>query len=60
MKLNMAYCEPCWLFSDQNTNNNWKDGISDWQGLSKKIKDHVISYNHMHACAIYRVNGSKI
>ncbi|KAF0763559.1 zinc finger MYM-type protein 1-like, partial [Aphis craccivora] len=38
MKLNMAYCEPYWLFSDQNTNNNWKDGICDWQGLSKKIK----------------------
>lgn len=52
MKLNMAYCEPCWLFSDQNTNNNWKDGICDWQGLSKKIKDHEISYNHMHAYGI--------
>ena len=50
--LDMAYCEPCWLFSSEK-NSQWRSGISDWQGLSKKIKIHANSLHHVKAYQIY-------
>lgn len=50
-KLDSVYCEPCWLFgSDNITATNWRSGICDWQGLSKKIKLHEKSNAHIQAC----------
>lgn len=48
---NKAYCEPCWLFS--TTNTFWKQGTSDWKGLSKKVKFHEQSQYHITCCYIY-------
>lgn len=50
-KLNVVYCEPCWLFS-VSRESGWITGINDWQGLSKKIKKHVDSQNHTRACLV--------
>lgn len=49
---NAVFCQPCWLFSRQES--NWTGtGISDWQGLSKKIKLHLKSESHINSCFIY-------
>lgn len=55
-KLNAAYCEVCWLFSDRSDpsyRENWSNGIQDWQGLSKKITKHAISKCHTASCLVY-------
>lgn len=49
-KENKAYCEPCWLFS--TTNTSWKQGTSDWKGLSAKVKHHAQSQYHITSCYI--------
>lgn len=52
--LNAVYCQPCWLFSDREQSHAWCDGtISDWKGLSKKIKIHEESAAHFRACITY-------
>ncbi|XP_065650463.1 uncharacterized protein LOC136078618 [Hydra vulgaris] len=33
--LDSAYCEPCWLFSNDK-NNQWRTGVRDWKGLMRK------------------------
>ncbi|XP_065650422.1 zinc finger MYM-type protein 1-like [Hydra vulgaris] len=50
--LDSAYCEPCWLFSNDK-NNQWRTGVRDWKGLSKKIKSHANSLKHIEACQVY-------
>jgi hypothetical protein len=51
LKKDCAYCLPCWLFSKSGNNKSgWADGIRDWQGLSRKIKDHGKSNDHILAC----------
>lgn len=50
--LDATYCEPCWLFSDSK-HEQWRTGIRDWQGLSKKIKTHSNSQKHITTCKIY-------
>lgn len=55
--LNGVYCEACWLFADRTDpkfKNAWCKGlINDWQGLSKKIKDHESSHIHLSSCVTY-------
>lgn len=55
--LNGVYCEPCWLFADRNDSqfkDAWCKGLlNDWQGLSKKIKDHETSQIHLKSCLTY-------
>lgn len=55
-RLNAAYCEACWLFADRNDKHfkdSWCRGITDWQGFSKKVKDHENSVVHVRACFVY-------
>ncbi|XP_065662670.1 uncharacterized protein LOC136085303 [Hydra vulgaris] len=54
-KLDVVYCEPCWLFSEKRkAKDNWREhGVRDWHGLSKKIKIHENSQQHIFACCIY-------
>lgn len=55
-RLNAAYCEACWLFADRNDKHfkdSWCRGIKDWQGFSKKVKDHENSVVHVRACYVY-------
>lgn len=51
-KLDIVYCEPCWLFQSSRhaKHSNWSTGINDWQGLSKKIKIHNNSEEHQKSC----------
>lgn len=55
--LDAVYCEACWLFgdrTDKNFNDAWCNGtINDWQGLSKKIKDHAGATTHLFSCSSY-------
>lgn len=52
-----VYCEPCWLFADRNDPNfkdAWTTGkIKDWQGISKKIKEHEVTRIHLNSCLVY-------
>lgn len=51
-----AFCQPCWLFADRSHkfyNGAWSKGIHDWQGLSKKIKEHENCSMHVTACLTY-------
>uniref|UniRef100_A0A8C3G567 Uncharacterized protein n=1 Tax=Cyclopterus lumpus TaxID=8103 RepID=A0A8C3G567_CYCLU len=34
-------------------NSAWTTGINDWQGLSRKIKEHEHTRSHMAACVVY-------
>lgn len=54
--MNRVYCQSCWLFGDRKSvghNLAWTTGINDWQGLSRKIKEHEHARSHMTACVIY-------
>ncbi|XP_077294880.1 zinc finger MYM-type protein 1-like [Arctopsyche grandis] len=56
VKLNRAYCEPCWLFADKKNkyyNSSWVEGIQDWRGLSKKNSIHEKSQVHTKSCCTY-------
>lgn len=47
LKLDVAYCKPCWLFADRSNpkyHQGWSNGICDRRGLSRKIKDHFKSH----------------
>ncbi|GFQ99789.1 zinc finger MYM-type protein 1 [Trichonephila clavata] len=50
--LDIAYCQPCWLFTSQR-NNVWCMGIRDWRHLSERIEQHSFSSGHVEACAVY-------
>lgn len=55
-KLNVAYCEPCWLFGDRKKLGSepaWAKGIQKWKGLSTKIQVHETSQTHIDSCIIY-------
>ena len=55
-KIDRIYCEPCWLFGERRSachNSAWTTGINDWQGLSRKIKEHEHTRSHMAACVVY-------
>lgn len=57
-KGNYAYCHSCWLFADRSSpsyHNNWANGIRDWTGLTKKIKEHEKSSSHIEACVTHNV-----
>lgn len=41
-----AYCQYCWLFSSEKQTFDTKD----WQGLSKKVKEHELTQSHIRAC----------
>ncbi|XP_065665697.1 zinc finger MYM-type protein 1-like [Hydra vulgaris] len=51
--LDAVYCEPCWLFSNQNS--QWKTGLKDWKNLSTRISSHTSSQAHVNACAVYEL-----
>lgn len=54
--LDAVYCQPCWLFADNDNEQTltWCYGnIRDWKGLSKKIKVHEGSTTHLRACTTY-------
>lgn len=53
-KLNVCYCQPCWLFSDCSQADLWKEGFNDWSHLSRAVQRHEQSLNHQRACQIYR------
>lgn len=42
----IAYCQFCWLFSSEHRTFDTRD----WQGLSKKVKEHAMSAAHIQAC----------
>ncbi|CAH2311698.1 Hypothetical predicted protein [Pelobates cultripes] len=55
-KLNVAYCEPCWLFGDRKKAGfepAWAKGIQKWQRLSARIQVHESSQTHIEACVVY-------
>ena len=54
--MDRVYFEPCWLFGKRTSachNAAWTTGINDWQGLSRKIKEHEHTRSHMAACVVY-------
>ncbi|XP_034088842.1 zinc finger MYM-type protein 1-like [Gymnodraco acuticeps] len=55
--MDRVYCEQCWLFGDRPSAHHlhqaWRIRINDWQGLSKKIKEHELSRSHLAACVVY-------
>ncbi|GFV86596.1 DUF4371 domain-containing protein [Trichonephila clavipes] len=57
-RLHVTYCQVCWLFADR-TNMYFKEafckGVNDWQGISKKIKEHENSIIHIQACRTYDI-----
>ncbi|XP_039310402.1 zinc finger MYM-type protein 1-like [Solenopsis invicta] len=55
--LNMAYCEPCWIFGKREIHNikdAWINGYNDWRHISQSISRHESSNNHVVACQIYK------
>ncbi|XP_044134789.1 zinc finger MYM-type protein 1-like [Bufo gargarizans] len=55
-KLNVAYCEPCWLFGDRKKTGfepAWAKGIQKWQRLSARIQARESSKTHIEACVVY-------
>lgn len=55
-QLDVAYCQICWLFADRNNvyfKVAWRKGVNDWQGISKKIKEHENTIIHIQACRGY-------
>uniref|UniRef100_H3B0B3 DUF4371 domain-containing protein n=1 Tax=Latimeria chalumnae TaxID=7897 RepID=H3B0B3_LATCH len=51
LKLDSAYCKPCWLFADHSApayNVAW-----DWRHLSSKIEYHESSKIHLDSCLVY-------
>lgn len=53
-ELDVAYCEPCWLFSDLKARaSGWVNGIHDWGHLSNRITEHEDSKDHMECCVVY-------
>ncbi|XP_065667919.1 uncharacterized protein LOC136088172 [Hydra vulgaris] len=51
--LDAVYCEPCWLFSNQNS--QWKTGLKDWKNLSTRVSSHTSSQAHVNACTVYEL-----
>ncbi|XP_065645304.1 zinc finger MYM-type protein 5-like [Hydra vulgaris] len=51
--LDAVYCEPCWLFLNQNS--QWKTGLKDWKNLSTRVSSHTSSQAHVNACAVYEL-----
>lgn len=54
--LDVAYCEPCWLFVDRvsnKTNESWIEGYKDWRHISQAIKRHESTNSHIVACQMY-------
>ncbi|XP_063749772.1 zinc finger MYM-type protein 1-like [Eleginops maclovinus] len=55
-KMDRVYCQCCWLFGDRTSvghNLAWTTGINDWQGLSRKIREHEHARCHLSACVVY-------
>ena len=57
--MDCVYCQPCWLFSDQNVSpetsyvlqNPWgTTGLNDWRHLSQRTES---STHHAEACVMY-------
>lgn len=58
IRLDAAYCQVCWLFADRNNihfKEAWCKGVNDWQGISKKIKEHENSIIHIQACRAFDI-----
>lgn len=54
--LDVAYCEPCWVFGDKTQTHgplNWANGFNDWRHISQSITIHECSNNHLFSCQIY-------
>ncbi|GFY73155.1 hypothetical protein TNIN_156391 [Trichonephila inaurata madagascariensis] len=48
----------CWLFADRTNmyfKEVWCKGVNEWQGISKKIKEHENSVTHVQACCTYDI-----
>lgn len=58
-KLDCVYCQPCWLFpQQQDTHGNptikfRTSGIRDWKHISERILSHEGSIIHARACVVY-------
>lgn len=54
-KMDRVYCEPCWLFGERKSvcQSLLTVGINDWQGLSRKTKEHELTRSDLSACVIY-------
>lgn len=50
IKLNVAYCEPCWLFNKNFKNESWITGFGDWRHISQSIVRHETSAAHFQSC----------
>jgi len=53
LKLDVVYCEPCWLFSNIKQDQLCNQGICDWQHLTQKITMHENSYSHLTYYFVY-------
>lgn len=50
---NKAYCEPCWLFGNNQQLHNIVNGTNDWKNLHQTITRHMQSHLHINCCIIY-------
>ncbi|XP_026483029.1 zinc finger MYM-type protein 5-like [Ctenocephalides felis] len=57
LKLQKAYCEPCWLFANRacrQLQNVWIEGFDDWKHIVEAIQRHEISKIHLDSCITYQ------
>ncbi|XP_053161505.1 zinc finger MYM-type protein 5-like [Hemicordylus capensis] len=46
-----AYCQPCWLFS-QDREGGWVRGVRDWHNLKRKIEVHEGAVGHQECMTV--------
>ncbi|XP_053150025.1 zinc finger MYM-type protein 1-like [Hemicordylus capensis] len=56
--LDQAYCQPCWLFS-QDRERGWVKGIRDWHNLKRKIEIHEGAVGHLECSILLDRRGLK-
>ncbi|CAI6348917.1 unnamed protein product [Macrosiphum euphorbiae] len=53
-ELHKCYCQPCWLFGDNNIKHQeWIRGFNDWAHTSRGIERHEKSIPHKMACMAF-------
>ena len=53
-KLDLVYCEPCWLFADrEDLKGKMSWTTNHWKNLSKAVKQHEASTVHTKACVVH-------
>lgn len=53
LKLDVGYCQPCWLFSKSQIPDPLARGFSDWIHLNQALKRHEAKDEHTKCCAIF-------